>query len=163
MVQNDQKGSTMINNNECNAPSKETPCNNPINSNVTLPPDDNKESLSIENVLKSSMFKKFYEINKNMANLNQNSNYDSSPGEESQMIDSDDSYAADFTEHVKKIIVYSSEEKFNFNENYNQITYGGLFRVILLKNKRTNSLYAFLIKLQDKLNLRQDELWLWWK
>ena len=87
--------------------------------------------------------------------------------EDDEEQESDDSYAARFNRCIRKVIVYScssrsKSDKTNLNKMLN---YSAVFRVICLRNRRTNESYLFLLKKEHKFLSpnRSDELCLYWR
>jgi len=137
-------------------------------------------SKSIEYLLNCEMFNKLYNLNKKINHLKNRSNFlnseyknnlsiesDEIEEENEEEIESDDSYAARFNSCIRKVIVYSSSacnknDKTSLNKILN---YSAVFRVVCLRNRRTNKSYLLLLKKEHKLinPNRSDELWLYWR
>ena len=95
--------------------------------------------------------------------------------EKEENYESDDSYAAGFTSCIKSVAIFASRSKIvNAEANLN----GGLFRIIVLKNRKSKQVYAFMIRISGNLSysnaanhgnrrsskssVRSNEVWLWW-
>lgn len=136
-------------------------------------------SKSIEALLNCPIFYKLYDINKNLSSLNELNQeilelkHEETSNEEEEVYEfdydneSDDSYAAKFVESIKKVVVYSTRNNIIQDDKsfeLNQLN-GGLFRVLVLRNKKFDQNYLFLVKLdnyEQNKQKRHDELWLWW-
>jgi hypothetical protein len=155
-------------------------------------------SKSIEAIVTSSMFNRLYELNRNLnaqqhidtTDANNNNNNKQGGGEVEELScgkpkceddddlndydnrnvefldddESDDSYAARFGDCVRKVRVYLSA-------TYEpKAQHGGLFRFIILRNKSTQHVCVFLVKLKsqqpsdepDSSLQKKNEFWFWW-
>lgn len=153
-------------------------------------------SKSIEAIVTSSMFNRLYELNRNLnaqqhidttANNNNNkqdggeveelpcgkpkceddddlNDYDNRNVDFLDDDESDDSYAARFGDCVRKVRVYLSA-------TYEpKAQHGGLFRFIILRNKSSQHVCVFLVKLKsqqpsdepDSSLQKKNEFWFWW-
>ncbi len=120
----------------------------------------------LESLLNSDMFNNLY----NLFETNTISVANDSDTE------SDDSFAAGFSECIRKLTVYSSKDKnqiFQINDG-KVLQGGGLFRIVVLRNVIQDQFYAFLILVKDFNELidernnfddaiRNDEIFLWWR
>ena len=152
--------------------------------------DDNNIN-SLETVLSSDMFEKLYKLYYAQAQMLAQVDESSSEQNASVVLpsdekineseqESDDSYAADFSKCIRKLVVYSSRG-IRPQEAAVRLNGGGLFRVVFLRSIReSGQCYAFLVKLKDyksvcndmhdtshplrqnNTTLRRDEIYLWW-
>ena len=128
---------------------------------------ENSSDFCLENILGSQMFNNLY------ANVYQkNTNETVSDDDES-----DDSFAASFSECMHKLNVYASRDCRALLKHTSRSN-GGLFRVILLRNmQEKDDVYIFLIMAKDytqvcneinsscltSTRIRNDEVYLWWR
>jgi hypothetical protein len=92
--------------------------------------------------------------------------------EEEESYESDDSYAARFTHCLHEVCVYASKSRPSGEEpemKRRRLAVGGLFRIVVLRNKRHGQSFAFLIRLPtdahnnaSSMCARANELWLSW-
>jgi hypothetical protein len=94
--------------------------------------------------------------------------------EEEEEEESDDSYAAKFKQSIRQVKVYLDEDSTVVaNDPFLKQSNGGgagLFRFLFLRNKTSNKLYVFLIKLnkrsvEDCFDAgfdKEHEFWFWW-
>jgi hypothetical protein len=93
--------------------------------------------------------------------------------DDDESYESDDSYAHRFNCCLHNVVVFASKRRYVGDEpeiTRRRLTACGLFRILVLKNKRSTQTYAFLIRLPDKRSdpssssphPKPNEVWLWW-
>ncbi len=136
------------------------------NSDLTSSSHQLNARNELENILNNDMFNNLF----NLYEANESVTKDSDT-------ESDDSFAASFSQCMHKLVVFSSREKLNLinaNDEASLNGCGGLFRVVTLRNTLQDQLYAFIILVKDLDEVKQskdtnvcairnDEIYLWWR